>query len=138
MHPFRPVDHVKPPPRIVPPLPPGQAPVRPPSSAQKPVEQRDRPSFLTRKPRYAPQTSSQIPVQPPTPAPAAAAPVAPVTRVLTSVTKPVAAPAGERRGGLGKTTTYPPAVTVRAPAAPLKINYDEYGRPTLTPDEVPF
>jgi hypothetical protein len=62
-----------------------------------------------------------------------------VTRVLTTVTKPVAARAGERgRGGLGKTTTYPPAVAVRAPAVPLKINYDEYGRPTLTPDEVPF
>jgi hypothetical protein len=52
---------------------------------------------------------------------------------------PAAAPAGERStGGIGRVASHLYAPRAKAPAAPVVIRYDEYGRPTLSPDEIPF
>lgn len=53
--------------------------------------------------------------------------------------KPAGAPAGERsRGGIGRVTSHLQVPVTKAPAPPAEIKYDKYGRPTLTPDDVPF
>jgi hypothetical protein len=52
--------------------------------------------------------------------------------------KPAAVPASERSGGIGRVTSHVLAPGRKAPAPAVVIKYDLHGRPTLTPDDIPW
>jgi hypothetical protein len=76
------------------------------------------------------------------PRPEQNSPIAPGARDLEKPLgpiRPAAAPAAERSvGGYVRVTSHLHAPRPKPPAPPVVIRYHERGRPTLSPDEIPF
>lgn len=91
-------------------------------------------------PRRVPiMTTGQVPQRPENPTLPPPVSDRPRPSFLRPLRGSAAAPAQHVSSGVvGEVTTHPPAVTVRAPAPPVVIRYDKHGRPTLSPEDIPF